>query len=172
NRNNQRGRNKTVTGIKTGHTESAGYCLVASAERNNMRLISVVTGTANEAARATESQKLLRYGYRFFSTYFIYDANTELHKMQVWKGEKEEVPLGIDQPLYVTIPRGQYKKLKASLNVNQDIEAPVEQGKQYGTVNVVLGEQPLLERPLVALEAVNEGSLWVRAKDGFIMMFQ
>lgn len=172
NRNNLLWRDRFVDGLKTGHTESAGYCLVASAERKNMRLISVVTGTANENARAIESQKLLRYGYRFFSTYHIYDANTELYKMRVWKGLVEEVPLGINQPLYVTIPRGQYKKLKASLDVNKDIEAPVTKGSQYGTVNVTLGGTELLQRPLVALEEIPEGSFWVKTRDGVMQMFQ
>ncbi|MBD3670533.1 MAG: D-alanyl-D-alanine carboxypeptidase [Gammaproteobacteria bacterium] len=172
NRNRLLWRDRFVDGIKTGHTESAGYCLVASAERNNMRLISVVTGTDNENARAVESQKLLRYGYRFFSTYHIYDSSTELYKMRVWKGEKEEVPLGIDQPLYVTIPRGQYKKLKAKLNVDQDIEAPVTKGGQYGTVNVTLGGNELLNRPLVALEDIGEGSMWTVVKDSVLQMFQ
>ena len=137
-----------------------------------MRLITVVIGTDNENARAVESQKLLRYGYRFFSTYHIYDAKTELYKMRVWKGEKEEVPLGIDKPLFVTIPRGQYKKLKASLNVNQDIEAPVTKGGQYGTVNVTLAGTELLDRPLVALEDIPEGSLWTVVKDSVLQMFQ
>ena len=172
NRNRLLWRDRFVDGIKTGHTETAGYCLVASAERNNMRLITVVTGTDSENARAVESQKLLRYGYRFFSTYHIYDANTELYKMRVWKGDKEEVPLGIDKPLFVTIPRGQYKKLKASLNVNQDIEAPVSKGGQYGTVNVTLAGTELLDRPLVALEDIPEGSLWTVVKDSVLKMFQ
>lgn len=172
NRNNLLWRDRFVDGLKTGHTESAGYCLVASAERKNMRLISVVTGTRSENARAVESQKLLRYGYRFFSTYHIYDADTELYKMRVWKGSKEEVPLGINQPLYVTIPRGQYKKLKASLDVNQDIEAPVTMGEHYGSVNVTLAGNQLLQRPLVALEDISEGSLWEQIKDGVIQMFQ
>ncbi|MDH5183436.1 MAG: D-alanyl-D-alanine carboxypeptidase [Gammaproteobacteria bacterium] len=172
NRNNLLWRDRFVDGLKTGHTDSAGYCLVASAVRKNMRLISVVTGTSNENARAIESQKLLRYGYRFFSTYHIYDADTELYKMRVWKGSKEEVPLGINQPLYVTIPRGQYKKLKASLDVNKDIEAPVTKGGQYGSVNVTLAGNQLLQRPLVALEDISEGSIWEQTKDGVMQMFQ
>jgi D-alanyl-D-alanine carboxypeptidase (penicillin-binding protein 5/6) len=172
NRNRLLWRDRFVDGIKTGHTESAGYCLVASAERNNMRLITVVVGTDSENARAIESQKLLRYGYRFFSTYHIYDAKTELYKMRVWKGEKQQVPLGIDKPLFVTIPRGQYKKLKATLNVNHDIEAPVSKGNKYGTVNVTLAGTELLDRPLVALEDIPKGSMWTVVKDSVLQMFQ
>lgn len=172
NRNRLLWRDRFVDGIKTGHTESAGYCLVASAERNNMRLITVVAGTDSENARAIESQKLLRYGYRFFSTYHIYDANTELYKMRVWKGAKQEVPLGINKPLYVTIPRGQYKKLKATLDVNQEIEAPVTKGNKYGTVNVSLAGTELLTRPLVALEDIKRGSMWTVFKDSILKMFQ
>jgi len=172
NRNRLLWRDRFVDGIKTGHTETAGYCLVASAERNNMRLITVVVGTDSENARAIESQKLLRYGYRFFSTYHIYDANTELYKMRVWKGEKQEVQLGINKPLFVTIPRGQYKKLKATLNVNQEIEAPVSKGGKYGTVNVSLAGTELLDRPLVALEDIPKGSMWTVVKDSVLQMFQ
>jgi len=171
NRNRLLWRDRFVDGIKTGHTESAGFCLVASADRNNMRLITVVVGTDSDNARAIESQKLLRYGYRFFSTYHIYDANTELYKMRVWKGEKQEVPLGINKSLYVTIPRGQYKKLKATLNVNHNIEAPVSKGNKYGTVNVSLAGTELLDRPLVALEDIPKGNMWTVVKDSVLQMF-
>jgi D-alanyl-D-alanine carboxypeptidase (penicillin-binding protein 5/6) len=106
-------RDESVDGLKTGHTEAAGYCLVASAKRREMRLISVVMGTKSEKARAQESQKLLNYGFRFFETHRLYTAGQELKQMRVWKGESEALKLGLSSELYVTVPRGLYKKLNA-----------------------------------------------------------
>ncbi len=165
-------RDNTVDGFKTGHTESAGYCLVASAKRGDMRLISVVMGTKSEGARANESQKLLNYGFRFFETHKLYDAAQPLKAMRVWKGANETVQLGLDAPLYVTVPRGQYNKLNASLSVENAIIAPTRKGQNLGAVNVKLGDEMLAERPLVALDDVAEGSLWQRLFDNVRMMLQ
>ncbi len=165
-------RDNTVDGFKTGHTESAGYCLVASAKRGEMRLISVVMGTKSESARANESQKLLNYGFRFFETHKLYDAEQPLKAMRVWKGASDTVQLGLSAPLYITVPRGQYSKLSASLSVENAIIAPTSKGQNLGSVNVRLGDEVLAERPLVALEEVAEGSLWQRLFDNVRMMFE
>jgi D-alanyl-D-alanine carboxypeptidase (penicillin-binding protein 5/6) len=165
-------RDESVDGIKTGHTEAAGYCLVASAERKAMRLISVVMGTKSEKARAQESQKLLNYGFRFFETHRLYQAGEELKQMRVWKGESESLKLGLQNELYVTVPRGQYKHLKASLNVDKTIIAPVSRGEVLGSVNIRLDDTLIAERKLVALQAVADGGLMQTAKDSILLLFQ
>lgn len=165
-------RDNTVDGFKTGHTESAGYCLVASAKRGEMRLISVVMGAKSENARANESQKLLNYGFRFFETHKLYDAAQPLKTMRVWKGASTTVQLGLNEPLYITVPRGQYNKLTASLSVTSDIVAPTRKGQNLGTVNIRLGDEVLAERPLVALEDIAEGSLWQRLFDNVRLLLQ
>lgn len=164
-------RDNTVDGFKTGHTEAAGYCLVASAKRGEMRLISVVMGTKSEGARANESQKLLNYGFRFYETHKLYDAAQPLKAMRVWKGANETVQLGLADPLYITVPRGQYNKLSASLSVENAIIAPTHKGQNLGALNIRLGDEVLAERPLVALEDVAEGSLWRQLYDNVRMMF-
>ncbi len=165
-------RDKSVDGVKTGHTESAGYCLVASAKRDEMRLISVVMGTTSEKARAQESQKLLNYGFRFFETHRLYAADEPLKQMRIWKGASETLPLGLSDELYVTVPRGQYKDLKATLSVDKTIVAPASKGQAFGTVNINLGDEVLAQRPLVALQDVGEGSLWQQVLDNVMLMFQ
>jgi D-alanyl-D-alanine carboxypeptidase (penicillin-binding protein 5/6) len=160
NRNLLLWKNEAVDGIKTGHTESAGYCLVASAMQDNMRLISVVLGTKSKKARATESNKLLNYGYRFYETHKLYGANQPLTKVRIWKGESEELPLGLNEDLYITIPKGQYKNLDASMSINAEIIAPAEKGRTYGTVNIVLGDKNYAVRKLIALDDVGPGTFW------------
>jgi D-alanyl-D-alanine carboxypeptidase (penicillin-binding protein 5/6) len=165
-------RDDSVDGVKTGHTESAGYCLVASAKRKDMRLISVVMGANSENARAQESQKLLNYGFRFFETHRLYTAGEALKQMRIWKGASDTLPLGLSDELFVTVPRGQYKDLEASLSVDKTIVAPAAQGQAFGTVDIHLGKELLAQRPLVALESVAEGSLWQQVKDNVMLMFQ
>ena len=165
-------RDESVDGVKTGHTESAGYCLVASAKRDEMRLISVVMGTNSEKARAQESQKLLNYGFRFFETHRLYAADEPLKQMRIWKGATESLPLGLSEELYVTVPRGQYKDLNASLSVDKTIVAPASKGQAFGMVNIKLGEEVLAQRPLVALQDVGEGGLWQKVTDHVMLMFQ
>ena len=172
NRNTLLGRNKDVDGIKTGHTESAGYCLVASAKRNGMRLISVVLGTNSKAARASESQKLLTYGFRFFETHRLYAANEPLSNARIWKGEQEELPLGLADDLYVTIPKGQYKKLDASMKIDARITAPVKAGQALGTVDIRLGDQRYASRKLVALASVEKGGLFGNLLDEVKLLFE
>lgn len=165
-------RDTTVDGIKTGHTESAGYCLVSSAVRDNMRLISVVTGTKSDTARADISQALLGYGYRFYESDQMYAAGEGLNRARVWKGSEENLSIGLLDDLHITVPRGQYKKLKTVLEVQPDIEAPVQKGQPLGVVRVMLDGEEVFSRPLVALQAVAEGSLWQRARDNIIRFFQ
>ncbi|WP_455207140.1 D-alanyl-D-alanine carboxypeptidase family protein [Kaarinaea lacus] len=160
NRNQLLWKDDSVDGIKTGHTESAGYCLVASAKRGNMRLVSTVLGTSSKAARTTESQKLLTYGFRFFETHKLYSANDQLTDVKIWKGESETLPLGIAEDLYITIPRGQYDKLDASMSINATIVAPVPNGQPYGSVNIMLGSQLVAKRDLISLSPVGVGSFW------------
>lgn len=171
NRNRLLWRDRTVDGVKTGHTESAGYCLVASADRDGMRLISVVLGTKSERAREQESQKLLNFGYRFYATHRLYGANESLADARVFQGEADALPLGLDADLYVTIPRGRYKQLKPSVSYEAVITAPVEKGRSLGTVTVNLGETQILERPLRALKTVPEGGWWKRLIDWFKLLF-
>ncbi len=161
-----------VDGIKTGHTESAGYCLISSALKNDMRLIAIVVGTKSERARETASRKLLNYGFRFFETFKLHAANAPLTDMRIWKGEKESVPLGLTKSLFITTPRGKRNKIKAHMNVDATIVAPITKGQAYGKVEVKLGDDLIAERSLVALEDVNEGGFWRRTVDNIKLLFQ
>ncbi|MCK4585837.1 MAG: D-alanyl-D-alanine carboxypeptidase [Gammaproteobacteria bacterium] len=172
NRNKLLWRNKFVDGIKTGHTDSAGYCLVASAKRDGMRLISVVLGTRSEEARAAESQKLLSYGFRFFETHKLYAANEPLTQTHIWKGAVENLSLGLEENLYITIPKGQYKKLDADMNITARITAPVKKGASFGTVNVRLGDKQYATRNLIALTNVEKGGLVDSLIDEIKLLFE
>jgi len=171
NRNRLLWRDKSVDGLKTGHTEEAGYCLVASAKRSGMRLISVVMGTKSEEARARESQKLLAYGFRYYETLKPYTAGEVLNEPRVWAGESDKVKLGIKDDLSMTIPRGQAKRLTAKLNVNKVIKAPIAAGESFGVVQISLDGKVLAERPLVALESVQEGGFFKRLWDSIVLFF-
>ncbi|MGD2074240.1 MAG: D-alanyl-D-alanine carboxypeptidase family protein [Gammaproteobacteria bacterium] len=172
NRNKLLWRDESVDGIKTGHTESAGYCLVTSAERDGMRLISVVLGTKSEEARADASQALLNYGFRFFETHKLYDAGNKLTAARVWKGATESVDLGLKRTLYVTIPRGEYKNLDAAMQLQDQIIAPVSQQQALGRVVVRLADQTVAEKDLVALSPVAEGSFFQRLVDEALLYFE
>ena len=162
----------SVDGIKTGHTESAGYCLISSAIKSDMRLISVVTGTSSETARINSSRKLLNYGFRFYETFLLHDANQTLTDMRVWKGAVETVALGINKPLYVTAPRGIRNRIKEKLQVEAMIEAPVSKGQSFGQINIMVDDEKLVSRPLVALSNVDEGGLWTKLIDNIQLMFK
>lgn len=172
NRNRLLWRNKYVDGIKTGHTESAGYCLVASALRDNMRLISVVLGTHSDAARSSESQKLLTYGFRFFETHRLYKAHEPLTTARIWKGAQEELSLGLAEDLYLTIPKGQYKKLVANMNLDARITAPIKKDQAFGSVNVNLGDEQYASRKLVALSDIESGGLFSNLVDEVKLLFE
>lgn len=165
NRNKLLWRDDSVDGLKTGYTESAGYCLVSSARRDDMRLISVVMGTKGPKARATDSEALLNYGFRFFETHKLYAAGEALIDPRVWMGESERVPLGLKTDLYVTIPRGQYDNLDARMELDSQITAPVHEGQTLGKVVVAFNGKDLAQSPMVAMQAVPEGGLWRQAVD-------
>ena len=171
NRNLLLWRDKTVDGLKTGHTEEAGYCLVASAVRDGMRLVAVVFGTNSEQARAAETQKLLTYGFRFFETQSFYKKGTELAKAPVWKGDSREVQAGLANDLTMTLPRGQAKKLHAEMVLNPQLIAPIAQGQVIGKVEVKLDDKVVHTADLVALQPVEEGGLFRRLWDSIRLFF-
>ncbi len=170
NRNKLLWRDESVDGMKTGHTESAGYCLVSSAMRGDMRVVSVVLGTDSKKARANVSQALLNYGFRFYESHTLYDAGEVLSRPRVWSGEFETLTVGLDDDLAIAIPRGAYDKLDATMDIDKNIEAPVSKGQQIGVVKVSLDGEELASVPLVALETVNEGNLFQQAKDYFLRL--
>ncbi len=172
NRNKLLWRDKSVDGMKTGHTEAAGYCLVASALRENMRLVTVVMGTKSEEARAQASQSLLNYGFRFYETHRLYAAGEVLNRVRVWKGSEEKLPLGLTADLNVTIPRHQYKNLDASMEIEPRIMAPVEAGQSLGEVRVTLDGEPISTASLVALKEIDEGNLWQQIKDSALLWLE
>ncbi|CAM3567722.1 D-alanyl-D-alanine carboxypeptidase family protein [Halomonas lysinitropha] len=165
NRNRLLWRDSSVDGLKTGWTEEAGYCLVASAKRDDMRLISVVMGTASEEARAQETQKLLSYGFRYYETLKLYDAGAVLNTPRVWGGDKNELRVGVDRNVVMTVPRARSEELTAKLDIQADLTAPITAGDRVGTMEVRQGEELVGERPLVALEGIEEGGLFKRLFD-------
>ncbi len=172
NRNRLLWRDPSVDGVKTGHTQAAGYCLVASARREGMRLLSVVMGTRSEEARAEESQKLLNYGFRFYQTHRLFDAGEQVKSVRVWKGEVERLGLGLEETLHVTIPRGRYPDLKLRARVHPQITAPVRKGQALGRLLVELDGEVLADVPLVALRDVAEGGLIHNLVDGVLQIFE
>ncbi len=172
NRNKLLWRDKSVDGVKTGYTEEAGYCMVASAKREDMRLISVVMGTASANARANESQTLLNYGFRFFETHNLYKAKAELSDARVWKGDTKKLSLGLNEDLYVTIPRKYYNELKATVKVDKKIMAPIQAGAVLGSVNVALAGEVVVSKPLVALKAVNDGDIVDQLYDEALLLLE
>ena len=172
NRNRLLWRDETVDGVKTGHTEAAGYCLVASALRGDMRLISVVLGTESDKARMQSSQSLLNYGFRFYETHKLYRAEEILKTARIWYGEQEQVSMGVGKDIHITIPRGRYRDLDASMEIGSEISAPIERGQQLGQVNIRLDDEILLSEDIVAMQAVAEGSFITRAMDSIKLMFQ
>ena len=171
NRNRLLWRDRTVDGVKTGHTLAAGYCLVASALRDNMRLISVVMGTKSEEARMQESQKLLSYGFRYFETQKLYEAAVPLKTTELWYGEAEEIELGVAEHVVVTIPRGHYDDIKAELKVARVIEAPIAKGAEFGELRLSLHDEIVYRAPLIALETAEEAGIFSRLGDAIYLFF-
>ncbi len=172
NRNMLLGRDDSVDGVKTGHTEEAGYCLVASALRSGMRLISIVMGTESMVARANENQTLLNYGFRFFESHRLYEGRKSINEARIWKGATENIALGLAEDLYVTIPRRRYNELKASINVDKQIIAPVKAGDKLGSVTVKLKDELLTTKDLIALNEVEKGGIFRRLYDSVLMMIK
>jgi serine-type D-Ala-D-Ala carboxypeptidase (penicillin-binding protein 5/6) len=172
NRNRLLWRDPSVDGIKTGHTEAAGFCLVVSAKKENMRLISVVMGTESDAARAKASQSLLGYGFRFFETQKVYSANENITSVKVWKGDAKELGLGINNDLYITFPRGQKNQLTTKFDLSDQYVAPLNKGDVQGNLKISLAENEIAKANLIALQSVNEGSIIVRLKDSFRLLLE
>jgi len=165
NRNRLLWRYQFADGLKTGHTSEAGYCLVASAKKDNMRLISVVLGEPSDMARTEDSMRLMVYGFRFFETHKLYSTDKPVVSTRIWQGENSNTNLGIQDDLYVTVPTGQYKKLQATLTLPNPLKAPIVKGQSYGTLNILLNDEVIASKPLIALEDNPKGGLLRRATD-------
>ncbi|MDD4913697.1 MAG: D-alanyl-D-alanine carboxypeptidase [Methylococcales bacterium] len=172
NRNQLLWRDASVDGIKTGFTDDAGYCMVASAKREDMRLISVVMGTASPNARANESQSLLNYGFRFFETHRLYEAINPLAEIRVRKGETSKLAVGVAEDLYVTAPRKHFSELKAETQINQAVVAPIKKGDTVGALNIALGGETVATKPLVAMNDIAEGGLFRRLYDAALSLLE
>ncbi len=171
NRNKLLWQDPRVDGIKTGHTQSAGYCLVASAKRDGMRLISVVLGTDSDRKRISESRKLLNYGFRFYETHPLYKANQRLTDRKVWEGATDLVAIGTPEDVYITIPRGEYKNVQPMMEIPKELHAPIQKGQQLGTLKVMLHDKVLVEKPLIALNDVQEGGFFKKLMDQVKLLF-
>ena len=172
NRNRMLNRDESVDGIKTGHTESAGYCLISSSVREGMRVISAVMGTASDDARTEASYALLNYGYRFFETRQLYAAKQVVAEPRVWGGAAETVALGSIEPVWVTLPRGRFKDVKAVAKLDEPIMAPLKAGQVLGKMVLNLDDHEIIALPLAALTDVAEGSLFSRLYDDVRLMLQ
>jgi len=172
NRNTLLWRDSTVDGIKTGHTSDAGFCLATSALRGDQRLIAVVMGAPSEKQRADDNQELLNYGFRFFESHKLYAASKPLATPEVWKSATPTVPLGVADDVVVTLPRGRYGDLKATLDMPSRLVAPYQKGQKVGTLKVALDGKILVEQPLVALAEAPEGGFFKRLSDGVWMWFK
>jgi D-alanyl-D-alanine carboxypeptidase (penicillin-binding protein 5/6) len=172
NRNSLLWRDPSVDGLKTGHTDDAGYCLVASAVRDDMRVISVVMGTSSTKARTDGSQALLNYGFRFFETRLLFKAGEEVATARVWKSANETSRLGVLEDLYISVRRGTYDQLESTLDIPAIVEAPVAAGQPVAKLRISLGEQEILSTPLRALDDNPEGSFWQRTKDSVSLWFE
>jgi len=161
-----------VDGMKTGHTESAGFCLIASAKRDARRLISVVLGTASESARASESQKLLNEGFQFYDTHRLYEKGQIVATLPVWKGSQNTLKAGVGQDVYVSLPKGQYPHLKAVMVSKQPLLAPLSANDQVGAIKLTVGGQPFAEYPLVALESVPIANVFKRGWDSIKLLLK
>ncbi|ODN42768.1 D-alanyl-D-alanine carboxypeptidase family protein [Piscirickettsia litoralis] len=158
-------------GVKTGYTKDAGYCLISSAKRDGMRLIAVVMGSKNERARVNESQKLLTYGFRFFEDRLLYKKDQVIATPKVWLSATEQVKLGLKENLYLTVPYGEAKDLKASLKIANYLKAPVIEGQSYGRLVISFKGKTILERPLVALDNAKEGGMWTKISGQVSLFF-
>lgn len=171
NRNKLLWRDETVDGIKTGHTEAAGYCLVASALRDDMRLISVVVGAESDKERSSQTQSLLNYGYRFFETRRLYAANESIADLRVWKGVADQVGVGITKDLYLTFPRGQYEQLSAAADRPDSVVAPLSQYQPIGKLSIRLQDRLLFEDNLYVLSGVERAGFFKRLSDSVKSVF-
>lgn len=172
NRNDLLFRDDRVDGVKTGHTDSAGYCLVASAVDGEQRLISVVMGTTSERARADASMNLLNYGFRYFESHRLYRAGDALTQARIWLGEQPEMDLGLQQDLHISIPRGSYEDLEAFMDLNPKLTAPINETQQVGVVRITLDGKQVATAPLYPLASVAEGSFFQKLSDHIRLLFE
>jgi D-alanyl-D-alanine carboxypeptidase (penicillin-binding protein 5/6) len=161
-----------VDGMKTGHTESAGYCLISTAKRDNTRHIAVILGAPTDTARATESQKLLNYGFQFFDSTLVYKQGQQVSKLKVWKGDTNEIISTVASDLYLTLPKGEYTNVKAVVSSTQPLIAPIKKGQVIGQVKFLLNGKTISERSLVANKSVATAGLFGRAWDSIKLMMQ
>jgi len=171
NRNTLLWRDPSVDGIKTGHTDEAGFCLAASAKRGDSRMIAVVMGAPSDRARSDDAQALLEYGFRFYETHTLFAAGKPLAAPRLWKGENDSLPLGPAQDAVVTIPRGKYSELKAGVDIPARLIAPYKRGQQVGMLHVTLDGKPVLDAPLVALQDAPQGGFFKRLWDAILLWF-
>ncbi|MGI9234160.1 MAG: D-alanyl-D-alanine carboxypeptidase family protein [Woeseiaceae bacterium] len=172
NRNSLLWRDDSVDGLKTGHTDDAGYCLVASALRDDMRIISAVMGTSSTKARTDGSQALINYGFRFFETRLLFKAGEEITSARIWKSANENSRLGVLNDLYITVRRGTYDELESTLDIPSIIEAPIAAGQPIAELKVRYGDQELLRTSLRALDDSPVGSFWQRIRDSVSLWFE
>lgn len=172
NRNALLWRDSTVDGMKTGHTDDAGYCLIASAKRDGMRIISVVLGTASAKARIDGSQALINYGFRFFETKLLYKAGEPVTNARIWKAANEFTPLGLPEDLYITVPRGSYDAVESVLNIPAILVGPIAEGQPLAELKVSLNGTDLVSEPLRALNDNPSGTFWQRTRDGVKLWFE
>ncbi len=172
NRNLLLWRDASVDGVKTGHTSTAGYCLVGSAKRDDMRLIATVTGTSSAKQRAKEVHALLKHGFSSYESKRVFDQDSATAQIKVFKGGRDRLPLGSAGPVYVIVPRGQADSLKANLEVPQFAVAPIPAGHALGIAKIDYNGNPLMEVPLVALTEVTQGDWWQRAIDTVLLWFE
>ena len=172
NRNSLLWRDPSVDGIKTGHTSAAGFCLAASAKRGDQRMIAIVMGAPSEKARSDDAQALLNYGFRFFETHKVYDAGVPLATPKLWKGVESTLPVGVAEDVLVTVPRGQYDKLKASLDLPAHLVAPFTKGQPVGQLVIALDGKNVVEKPLLSLENAPQGGFFSRNWDALMLWWQ
>ncbi|HSS45912.1 MAG TPA: D-alanyl-D-alanine carboxypeptidase family protein, partial [Burkholderiales bacterium] len=160
-----------VDGMKTGYTENAGYCLISTAKRGERRLISVVLGTSSDSVRATESQKLLNYGFQFYDTLHLYLKGQAITSFPVWKGAENSVKAGFSNDVYLSLPKGQAERLKATMESRQPLIAPISAGQNVGVVKLTLDGKPIAEYPVVALESIGLANILGRGWDTLRLLF-
>ncbi|MBW4935675.1 D-alanyl-D-alanine carboxypeptidase family protein [Marinobacter sp. F4206] len=171
NRNSLLWRDDSVDGLKTGHTEEAGYCLVASAKRNETRFIAVVMGTSSSESRSQEVQKMLNYGFRYYESERLFRTGQELMKARVWAGQSDQLSVGLTEDVYVTIPRGSRNDLESTVDLDSVIKAPITVGDELGRVKVTLNGEVLVDQPVLALTDVPEGGFFKRIWDAIKLFF-
>lgn len=172
NRNRLLWRDNQVDGLKTGHTNDAGFCLVSSAKHNDMRILAVVLGEPNDSMRADDSEKLLNYGFRFFETHQLYKAGQTISELPLYKGLEEKVSVGLNENQFVTIPTGQYQRLNVTTKIPSYLQAPIKKGDKVGELVIQFDKNVIITKPLYALQSIEAGGLYTRARDSISLTFK